>query len=84
MSGEAGQAPPDSAVFLFDSTHDAMKAEETIIDAGFWCDVVPRPADTSSELCGLAVEVLAADRDEVADLLTEKEIRYEIYKSKGS
>jgi len=81
---KAGKAPPASAVFLFDSTHDAMKAEEAIIDAGFWCDVVPRPADTSSELCGLAVEVLAVDRDDVAVLLSGKEISYGIYKTKKS
>jgi hypothetical protein len=84
MSGETGKAPATGAVFLFDSTHDAMKAEETIIDAGFWCDVVPRPPDTSSELCGLAVEVQVADQADVAELLSGTAIRYEIYQTGGS
>ena len=84
MSAGSDNLPPAAAVFLFDTTHDAMKAEETIITAGFWCDVVPRPPGTSSELCGLAIEVQPADRDEVAKLLAGATIGYEIHQTGGS
>ena len=68
-----------NAVFLFDTTHAAMEAEQLIIDAGFWCDVVPRPPGTMSSLCGLAIEVMAADAAEVRKVLISEGIPFEIY-----
>lgn len=68
-----------NTIFLFDTTHDAMKAEEAIIEGGFWSDMVPRPPDTASTLCGLAVEVQAADKEEVARLLEREGIAFQIY-----
>ena len=47
----------DSAILLFDTTHQALKGEASIIDGGFWCDVVPRPPDAMTALCGLAIEI---------------------------
>lgn len=70
---------PPGAIFLFATTHDAMGAEEAIIDAGFWCDVVPRPPGTGGTLCGLAIEVQAGDRAEVENLLIAAGIEHELY-----
>ncbi len=70
----------DTVVLLFDTTHRAMSAEEAIIDGGFWCDVVPRPPDAISTLCGLAIEVLAGDLASVRSALTVAGLVFEIYK----
>ncbi|MHB8859890.1 MAG: DUF3343 domain-containing protein [Thermoleophilia bacterium] len=71
---------PEAAVLLFDTTHAAMEAEDAVIDAGFWCDVVPRPPDAMSGLCGLALQVLAANLQEIRGLLTSRGLAFEIYK----
>jgi hypothetical protein len=70
----------ETAILLFDTTHRAMEAESAIIDGGFWCDVVPRPPDAMSSLCGLAIEVLAQDVDEVRGLLGNAGLPFEIYR----
>lgn len=80
MTEISGKAASGGTVFLFDTTHDAMQAEEAIIDAGFWCDVVPRPPDTAATLCGLAIEVQSADSEEVARLLEAEGITFQIYR----
>lgn len=66
-------------LFLFDTTHAAMEAEEAIIDAGFWCDIVPRPPEAKTTLCGLAIEVRAADSADIGRLLEEEGIRYDLF-----
>ncbi|MHB1055109.1 MAG: DUF3343 domain-containing protein [Thermoleophilia bacterium] len=68
----------DSVTFLFDTTHDAMRAEAAIIDAGYWCDMVPRPPDATGTLCGLAVAIQPGDSDGVAGLLKQAGVMYEI------
>lgn len=57
-----------------------MEAEDAVVDSGFWCDVVPRPPDAMSGLCGLALEVLMSDLPEIRGLLGARGIAYEIYK----
>lgn len=79
----AAEKPPRTAinpVFLFQNTHAALDAEEAIMDAGIWCDVVPRPPGTASSLCGLAIEVLPKDETDVAALLAAGGIDFEIYR----
>lgn len=81
--GNDSSSAPNAAgntVFLFDTTHAAMEAERLIIDGGIWCDVVPRPPGTMSSLCGLAIETLSADLDDVKNLLAAGGIAYEIFK----
>lgn len=68
-------------LFLFDTTHAALEAEEAIIDGGFWCDMVPRPPEAAVTLCGLAVEVLASDEAEISRLLAGGGIRFETYRA---
>jgi hypothetical protein len=71
---------PENTILLFDSTHDAMQAEEAIIDAGFWCEIVPRPADSRSTLCGLAVAIQTADTADISRLLEGAGIRFQVYR----
>jgi len=71
---------PDKAILLFDTTHTAMAGEQAIIDAGFWCDVVPKPPDAMTGLCGLAIEVREDDIDAVRETLTDAGLSFEIYK----
>ncbi|MHB1389660.1 MAG: DUF3343 domain-containing protein [Thermoleophilia bacterium] len=82
MSAGGNDSAPcggDSVIFLFDTTHDAMRAEALIIEAGYWCDIVPRPPDSAATLCGLAVAVQPGDRDGVAGLLNQAVVAYGIY-----
>ncbi|MFA5809930.1 MAG: DUF3343 domain-containing protein [Thermoleophilia bacterium] len=72
-------APGGRTIFLFDNTHAAMAAEQLIIDAGFWCEVVPRPPGTMTSLCGLAIEVMAVDVKDVRKVLISEGISFEIY-----
>lgn len=74
------KAPHEPALLLFDTTHAAMEAEDTIIDRGFWCEVVPRPPEVSDTLCGLAIEVTRQDLDEIVSLLKQAGISVETYK----
>lgn len=57
-----------------------MEAEETVIDAGFWCDVVPRPPQAAATLCGLAIEARLADMEEISRLLEKAGIAFETFK----
>lgn len=56
-----------------------MAAEQAIIDAGYWCDVVPKPPDAMTGLCGLAVEVRTTDIDGVRTTLKDAGLAFEIY-----
>ena len=57
-----------------------MEAESAIIDGGFWCDVVPRPPDAMTGLCGLAIEVFSGDIAEIRVTLGTAGIPFEIYR----
>ncbi|MCL4310273.1 MAG: DUF3343 domain-containing protein [Actinomycetota bacterium] len=75
------QAGSGALLFLFRTTHAALGAEETLIDAGFWCDVVPRPPAVTTELCGLAIEVRATDRAAVERLFANTGLAFETYQA---
>lgn len=79
-----GETTAGAAIFLFDSTHDAMRAEEAIIDAGYWNELVPRPPDSTSTLCGLAIAVEPDDSQAVAALLESEGIHFDQYRPGGS
>ena len=84
-AGKVRGQPPDSepgrdtAILLFDNTHQALAAESAIIDGGFWCDLVPRPPDAMTALCGLAIEVLRGDIEAIRATLGKAGIPFEIY-----
>lgn len=68
-------------MLLFRTTHGALQAEETLIDAGFWCDVVPRPPAAATELCGLAVEILARDAPAVERLFANTNVAFAVFQT---
>ncbi|MBC7294238.1 MAG: DUF3343 domain-containing protein [Thermoleophilia bacterium] len=50
----------DTAVITFDTTHQAMVAEDILRQAGFPLEVVPPPRSLSAG-CGLALRLALAD-----------------------
>ncbi|MDO8735549.1 MAG: DUF3343 domain-containing protein [Thermoleophilia bacterium] len=69
----------DTTILLFDTTHTAMAGEQAIIDAGFWCDVVPKPPDAMTGLCGLAIAIRDEDLAAVRETLVNAGLAFEIY-----
>jgi hypothetical protein len=61
-----------TAVFLFDTTHHVLWAEELAADAAIPADVVPAPADRDEARCDLALETFAARADDLAELLRQE------------
>jgi hypothetical protein len=83
VSGKSDRKQKESLVLLFISTHATLAAEETILDSGFWCDMVPRPPGTSDDLCGLAIEVRSGDEAGITKLLENAAIAFTTYKREG-
>lgn len=78
-SPTGAEAGRNGIILLFASTHAALAAEERVLEAGLWCDVVPRPPGTSDSLCGLALAISGKDREQVAEMLEQKGIEFEAY-----
>lgn len=78
-SSVAGAGQPDTTILLFDTTHVAMAGEQAIIDTGFWCDVVPKPPDAMTGLCGLAIAVRTSDLAAVRATLATAGLAFEVY-----
>lgn len=57
-------------LFVFDTTHHALWAEQVARDRALAAQVVPAPAAARSK-CGLALETLAEDADALATALAE-------------
>ena len=76
----AGGNQPETSILLFDTTHAAMEAEDAVVEAGFWSDVVPRPPDAMTGLCGLALEVLSPDLAEIRELIKSRGVTFEVYR----
>lgn len=55
-------------VFGFAGTHDALKAEEVLLEAGTDVVLIPTPRALGS-LCGFAVRVPVSQRDEALSAL---------------
>jgi hypothetical protein len=51
---------PDDAVMTFDTTHQAMAAEDILREAGFQLEVVPPPRGLTAG-CGLALRLDLSD-----------------------
>ena len=51
-----------SFIFVFDSTHHALTAEEALEESGLEIDIVPVPVDIRVD-CGLAIEIAKRDRE---------------------
>ncbi len=64
------------AIYLFDTTHMALWAEDVAVQQGIPAEVVPAPPDRKGARCDLALETFA---DCVADLsprLTEAGVEF--------
>jgi hypothetical protein len=57
------------AVFGFDSTHDALRAEDVLLADGVGVALIPTPRALGS-LCGFAIRVAADDRDHGVSVLS--------------
>jgi hypothetical protein len=64
-------------IVLFQSTHNAIKAERLCLQAGIACQVIPVPREISSD-CGVALEINDGDRELVEQLLKKNSIPSEI------
>jgi len=67
-----------SVLFLFQSTHSAIRAEKACGEASVACKVVPVPRGISAE-CGMALRVDAADRAKAENALAEAGVDAEVH-----
>ena len=65
----------NSAVITFDSTHQAMAAEDALRDEGMNLEVVPPPANLSAG-CGLALRVRLEDVPAAIETLNRRRAAY--------
>lgn len=66
-----------TAVFLFDTTHHALWAEEVAQEMGLAAQVIPAPSDADAN-CDLALETLSEDRQPLERALSERSIVYRV------
>ncbi len=70
--------PPSSThMFVFDTTHHAMWAEDVAREQTIPVEVVPAPADGGGR-CGVALQVPPEHADELTEALKKEGILYRI------
>lgn len=67
----------DTRIFVFDTTHHAMWAEDLARDRKVPVDVVPAPPEVEAK-CGLAIRTAADRAAELRDAFDEKGIPYAV------
>lgn len=65
-------------LFVFDTTHHALHAEQVGLARGLGIQVVPAPADAHAK-CDLALECLAEDADALETAMREAEVPYRLH-----
>lgn len=70
-----GQALIGDAVFTFDTTHQAMAAEDILREAGFRLEVVPPPRGLTAG-CGLALQLSERDVPAAIETLERTSARW--------
>lgn len=63
------------SIIVFNSTHQALAAENVLEDEGLAIEIVPLPADLAAD-CGLAIEFNVKSEKEVKKVLLEHRIEY--------
>jgi hypothetical protein len=63
-------------VFLFDTTHHVLWAEEIAVTAGIPADVVPAPPDRGEARCDLALETFADRAEELVRSLDREGVEF--------
>jgi len=66
----------EKLIVIFQSTHDAIKAERLCLKAGVVCQVIPVPRELSSD-CGIALEINSNGKKRVEQLLAQNAIHSE-------
>lgn len=66
-------------VVVFESTHQAMKAETALKEARIAFDIIPTPRDISAD-CGIAVRAAGPASLEVASVLSRAGLRFRVFK----
>lgn len=67
----------DVRIFVFDTTHHAMWAEDVAREEKVSVEVVPAPPEVEAK-CGLAIRTSAADASRLEEAFDEKGIPYTI------
>ena len=70
--------PPLDTVFVYDSTHHAIWAEEVAEKAGIPSEVVPAPT-AAEATCNLALRTLPARVPELAEALEREGVRFRLH-----
>lgn len=65
-------------LLLFQSTHDVICAEKQIRKKKLSCKVIPVPRSVSSR-CGMALEVLDMEKEQVIEVVQEYDITVEVF-----
>ncbi|MGQ0561940.1 MAG: DUF3343 domain-containing protein [Gemmatimonadota bacterium] len=65
-------------VIVFDTTHNALWAEEVARERGIAVEVVPAPTGVDAK-CGMALEVLTEKFDELRELLAAEGVPFRLY-----
>ena len=68
----------EKILLVFKSTRDVIVSERECKNAGFDCFTVPTPREHSSQ-CGIALEVPAAQKENVFVLLNNLKKQYKYY-----
>lgn len=68
--------PSRTVVFLFDTTHHCLWAEEVAHGAGLPAEVVPAPPDRGEARCDLALETFRAKAGELAAALSKEAVEF--------
>lgn len=73
---------PATALFLFDTTHHALWAEEVAAELGLGAQIVPAPSDARAN-CDLALEALSEDRQRLENELRSRGIEFRLRSGSG-
>lgn len=74
--GPEGSDAGAHSVITFTSTHQAMAAEDALLEAGVPLEVVPAPPGTSAG-CGLALRVRNSDLQTAERILAERGVGHD-------
>lgn len=74
-SNRKAPSQEEYAVFLFESTQGAIKAERALVRAGLSIKLIPTPRQLSSD-CGTALRSTWADSDRAIEALREASVSF--------
>lgn len=65
-----------AVVFLFDTTHHALWAEEVAMSEGIPAEVVPAPPDRGEARCDLALETFSTSAEALGRALDREGVKF--------